>query len=143
MEASRMTSFIERNKGIIEEYRANGGRMTGRWEGRPLLLLTTTGAKTGQLRTSPVTYLEGDGRYYVFASKGGSETHPDWYRNLVADPAVSVEMGEEKFEATATVLPGAERDAIYEKQTVVMPQFGEYQSGISRTIPVIALTRIK
>jgi deazaflavin-dependent oxidoreductase (nitroreductase family) len=138
-----MTNFIERNKGIIEEYRANGGRMTGRWEGRLLLLLTTTGAKTGQLRTSPVTYLEGDGRYYVFASKGGSGSHPDWYRNLATNPAVKVEMGEETFEATATVLRGAERDAIYEKQTLVMPQFGEYQSGISRTIPVVALTRIR
>ena len=138
-----MASFIDRNKGIIEEYRANGGRMTGRWEGRPLLLLTTTGAKSGQLRISPVTYFEDGGRYYVFASKGGSDAHPDWYRNLVANPAVSVEMGEEKFEAIATVLPSAERDAIYARQTEVMPQFADYQSGTSRTIPVVALTRTK
>ncbi|HEX6776689.1 MAG TPA: nitroreductase family deazaflavin-dependent oxidoreductase, partial [Ktedonobacterales bacterium] len=111
------------------------------WEGRPLLLLTTTGAKSGQRYTNPTMYLADGNRLLVFASKGGAPTHPDWYHNLVANPDVTVEVGPETYEATAAVLTGEERDRWYAKQSELYPQFGEYQKKTPRTIPVIALTR--
>ncbi|HEV3309278.1 MAG TPA: nitroreductase family deazaflavin-dependent oxidoreductase, partial [Chloroflexota bacterium] len=83
------------NKHIIDEFRANGGKVGGQFEGAPLLLLTSTGAKTGQSRTNPMMYLSEDGRYYVFASKGGAPTNPDWYLNLIANPRASIEVGTE------------------------------------------------
>ncbi len=129
------------NRQVIEEFRANRGKVGGMWEGRPLLLLTTTGAKSGERRTTPTMYLRDGGRLLVFASKGGAPTHPAWYHNLLAHPDVTVEVGPETYEATATVLSGEERDQLYAKQAQLFPQFGEYQAKTTRTIPVIALER--
>lgn len=131
------------NRQTIEEFRANGGKVGGIWEGRPLLLLTTTGAKSGQRRTTPTMYLRDGNRLLIFASKGGAPSHPAWYHNLVAHPQVTVEVGEDTYEATATVLKGEERDRLYVRQAELYPQFGEYQKRTTRKIPVIALERIK
>ena len=131
------------NRQTIEAYRANGGKVGGFWEGRPLLLLTTTGAKSGQRRTTPTMYLRDGDRLLIFASKGGAPTHPAWYHNLVAHPQVTVEVGGETYEATATILTGEERDRLYARQAELYPQFGEYQANTTRKIPVIALERRK
>lgn len=129
------------NRQIIEEFRANQGKVGGVWEGRRLLLLTTTGAKSGQRRTNPLAYLPDGDRLLIFASKAGMPTNPDWYHNLVAHPDVTVEVGAETYEATATVLTGEERDRLYAKQAEVSPAFADYQAKTTRTIPVIALSR--
>jgi deazaflavin-dependent oxidoreductase (nitroreductase family) len=129
------------NRQTIEVFRANGGKVGGMWEGRPLLLLTTTGAKSGQRRTNPVMYLRDGDRLLIFASKGGAPTNPDWYHNLVAHPEVTVEVGTETYEATATPLTGEERDRLFAKQAGLYPQFGEYQARTTRKIPVTALER--
>ena len=131
------------NRQLIEEFRANGGKVGGMWEGRPLLLLTTTGAKSGQRRTHPVMYLRDDDHLLVFASKAGAPTNPDWYHNLLVHPEVTVEVGNETYEATATVLSGQERDQFYAKQAQLYPQFADYQARTTRKIPVIALGRRK
>jgi deazaflavin-dependent oxidoreductase (nitroreductase family) len=128
------------NRQVIEEFRANAGRVGGNYEGRPLLLLTTTGRKTGRTHTTPVMYLA-DGGYCVFASKGGAPEHPAWYLNLVANPRVIVEVGTERFEAQATVVGPAERDALYRKQASLYSQFAEYERKTTRKIPVVRLTR--
>lgn len=130
------------NREIVEEFRSNRGVVGGgRFEGKPVLLMTTTGAKSGQQRINPAMYLQEGQRIMVFASKGGAPTNPDWYYNLVANPSVTVEVGEETFEATSTVLTGEERDQVYARQAVLFPQFQEYQEKTTRTIPVIELTR--
>ncbi len=129
------------NRQTIEEFRANGGKVGGMWEGKPLLLLTTTGAKSGQRRTNPTMYLRDGDRLLVFASRGGTPTNPDWYYNLLAHPEVTVEVGSETYAATATVLSGEERDRLYAKQAGLYPQFAEYQAKTTRQIPVIALER--
>lgn len=129
------------NQNLIEEFRANGGKVGGMFEGWPVLLLTTTGAKSGRLLTSPVVYLPAGDRLLVFASKGGAPTNPAWYHNLVANPTVTVEVGAETYQATAKVLTGEERDRLYQKQVEAIPVFGEYQQKSSRVIPVIALER--
>ncbi|GAC1357007.1 MAG: nitroreductase family deazaflavin-dependent oxidoreductase [Ktedonobacteraceae bacterium] len=131
------------NRQLIEEFRVNGGKVGGMWEGRPLLLLTTTGAKSGQHRTSPVMYLRVGDRLLVFASKGGAPTNPDWYYNLLAHPEVTVEVGDETYDAIATSLTGEERDRLYAQWAELYPQFGEYQKNTTRKIPVITLERRK
>jgi len=129
------------NRQVIEEFRANAGRVGGNYEGRPLLLLTTTGRKTGRTHTTPVMYLADGNGYCVFASKGGAPEHPAWYLNLVANPRVIVEVGTERFEARATVIGPDERDALYRKQASLYSQFAEYERKTTRTIPVVRLTR--
>ena len=129
------------NRGIIEEFRANSGKVGGRWEGRDLLLLTTTGRKSGREHTTPMVYTRDGDRLLVYASKGGAPTHPDWYLNLVANPHVVVEVGAERYDATAEPLEGAERDREFAAQAERVPTFGEYPEKTSRTIPVVALKR--
>ena len=136
-----MADHNDWNRRMIEEFRANRGKVGGMWEGRPLLLLTTTGAKSGQRRTNPVMYLADGDRLLVFASKAGAPTHPDWYHNLLAHPQVTVEVGPETYEATAAALSGEGRDRLYAKQSELFPQFAGYQEKTSRKIPVIALSR--
>ncbi len=136
-----MTAQNDFNQQIISEFRANKGVVGGPFEGAPMLLLTATGAKSGEQRTTPLVYLPDGDRYLIFASKGGAPTNPAWYHNLVAHPEATVEVGTEKFQATATELRGEERDRLYSKQAELRPAFGEYQQKTSRTIPVIALTR--
>lgn len=129
------------NRQIIEEFHANAGKVGGPFKGASLLLLTTTGAKSGQRRTTPLVYLPDGKRMIIFASKAGAPTNPDWYHNLIAHPEVSVEVGTETFEATATVITGEERDQLYAIQAERSPNFGEYQAKTDRKIPVIALER--
>jgi deazaflavin-dependent oxidoreductase (nitroreductase family) len=130
------------NTQIIEEFRANEGRVGGQFEGAPLVLLTTAGARSGKLRTNPLAYLDGgDGTIYVFASKAGAPTHPDWYHNLLAHPSVTVERGNERYEATASPVTGPLRDELYGRQVERFPGFGEYQEKAGRVIPVVALRR--
>ncbi|HLQ30293.1 MAG TPA: nitroreductase family deazaflavin-dependent oxidoreductase [Ktedonobacteraceae bacterium] len=138
-----MADMNDWNRQTIEAFRANKGKVGGMWEGRPLLLLTTTGAKSGQRRTTPTMYLPDGDRLLVFASKGGAPTNPDWYHNLLAHPQVTVEVGSETYEANATVLTGEERDRLFAKQAGLYPQFAEYQAKTTRKIPVIALERRK
>ena len=129
------------NTRIIEEFRANEGRVGGTWEGRDLLLLTTRGRNTGRERTTPVAYTRDGDRLLVYASKGGSPEHPDWYLNLVANPEVVVEVGRARYDAVATPLEGAERDREYAAQAARRPKFAEYQENTDRVIPVISLVR--
>ena len=129
------------NRPIIEEFQANGGQVGGPFAGVPLLLLTTTGAKSGKQRINPLAYNTDGERLVVLASKAGAPTHPDWYHNLVAHPNVTVEVGNETFEARATVVEGAQRDELYANRIAMMPIFAEYQAKITRTIPVVVLTR--
>ena len=129
------------NGPIIEEFRSNEGQVGGFFEGKPVLLLTTKGAKSGRQHVNPAMYLSDGDRWVVFASKGGAPKHPDWYHNLVANPAVTIEVGTETIAGRAEVITGAERDRLYAKQTDLYPQFGEYEKQTTRTIPVIALSR--
>ena len=138
-----MTNRNERNSGIVDEFRRNGGVVGGSFEGRPMLLLSTTGAKTGLRRLNPLMYLADRDRWVVFASKGGGPKNPDWYHNLVADAAVTIEVGTETIAARAEVMAGEERDRLYAEQAGRYPQFGAYQERTSRIIPVIALSRIE
>ncbi len=130
------------NEGIIREFRANGGKVGGGFEGAPLLLLHTTGAKSGKERIAPVMYLQDGGRVLVFASKAGAADNPDWYHNILAEPRVSVEVGTESYEARAEVVTGDERDRLYARQAQLYPGFAEYQEQTDRVIPVVALERL-
>lgn len=136
-----MSELQDWNRRIIEEFRANEGRVGGQFEGAPVLLLHTTGARTGLERVNPMMYLDLDGHRYVFASKAGADTDPDWFRNLVANPAVTVEVGTETYAATASPVLGAERDRVYDEQARRYPGFAEYQQKTTRVIPVVELVR--
>lgn len=127
------------NQKIIEHFRTHGGETD---HPLPLLLLTTTGAKSGASRTSPVAYSRDGGRLVIITSKGGAPSNPDWYRNLRANPVVTVEIGTERFQARATVVEGAERDRLYRQHAALMPVFAEYPQKTTRQIPVIVLERI-
>ncbi len=129
------------NKRIIEEFRSNGGKVGGPFEGAPLLLLTTTGAKSGLARTTPVMYLPDGERFIIFASKAGAPTNPDWYHNLAAHPEATIEVGSETFKVTSGEVTGEERDQLYAKQASLYPGFAEYEAKTTRRIPVIALQR--
>src|SRR5436190_6304682 len=131
------------NRQTIEAFRANGGKVGGMWEGRPLLLLTTTGANGGRRLTHPLMDLGDDDRLLVFASKGGAPTNPDWYHHLLAHPELTVEVGNETYDAIATPVTGEERHRIYARWAEMYPQYGEYQRNTTRKIPVIALQRRK
>ena len=132
---------VDHNAAIIGEFRRQQGKVGGNFAGAPLLLLHTVGARSGQPRVHPIMYLDFDGRRYVFASKAGADTNPDWYHNLVAHPEVQVEMGSETYSAVAQPLQGEERDRIYQEQVRRYPGFGEYQKRTSRQIPVVELIR--
>ncbi|AWT53773.1 MULTISPECIES: nitroreductase family deazaflavin-dependent oxidoreductase [Mycolicibacterium] len=134
--------FDEMNRAVIKEFRETGGKAGGVFEGKPLVLVHHVGAKSGKQRIAPlVPLLDGD-RIYIFASKGGADTNPDWYHNLVANPDTVVELGSETFPVKARVLSGDERDEIYAKQVALEPQFGDYQRKTTRVIPVIELQRV-
>ena len=127
---------------IIDQFRANSGRILhGPFAGRTLMLLTTTGAKSGRLVTKPLGFTRDGERYVVIASNGAASTNPAWYHNLVANPRVTVEIGAERFEARASVAEGAERERLYAQQAAQIPVFGEYQRRTTRKIPVIVLER--
>jgi deazaflavin-dependent oxidoreductase (nitroreductase family) len=138
-----MSEFDEWNRKIIEEFHANGGKVGGPYAGAPLLLLTTTGAKSGKRRVNPLAYTTNGDRLVIIASKSGAPSSPDWYYNLVAHPNVTVEVGTETFEATATVVTDEERDILYAKQAALMPNFAEYAKKTTRKIPVVVLDATK
>jgi len=127
------------NSKIIEEFRANAGKVGGPFEGATLLLLHTVGARTGQPRVNPMMYRPVPGGYAVFASKGGAPTNPDWYHNLQAHPDVEAEIGTETVKLRARVARGAERDQIWEAHKAANPGFGDYERKTARQIPVILL----
>jgi deazaflavin-dependent oxidoreductase (nitroreductase family) len=127
------------NKSIIDEFRANGGKVTGQFSNADLLLLTTTGAKSGQRRVSPLAYFDIDGRLIIIGSFAGAPVNPAWVHNLRANPRAHVEVGTDAFDVTARELPAAERDELFPKVTAVAPGFAEYQSKTSRTIPLFEL----
>jgi deazaflavin-dependent oxidoreductase (nitroreductase family) len=141
-----MSRPVDHNAGIIEEFRANEGRVGGPFEGAPMTLVHHRGRKTGRELVNPMMYLRDDEDpdvIYVFASKGGAPTNPDWYRNLVAAGAAEVEVGTETYPVTVSELTGEQRDRIYAEQARRYPGFAEYEqktAGI-RTIPVLALRR--
>ena len=128
------------NQKIIEEFRANGGKVGGNFAGRTLLLLHTKGAKSGQERINPVAYTKDGDRLVIIASKGGAPNNPAWYHNIVANPQVTVEVGMEQFQADAVIAEEPERTRLYDQMVEVMPGFGEYRRKTTRQIPVIVLT---
>ncbi len=138
-----MSVVRDRNQGIIDEFRANGGKVGGHFAGRTLLLLHTVGAKSGQERINPVAYVKDGNRFVIIASKGGAPSNPDWYYNLLAHPLVTVEVGTEQFRARAAVTSEPERTRLYDKMVEMMPSFAEYREKTTRIIPVITLTSVK
>lgn len=129
------------NKTIIEEFRANGGKVGGPFEGGNLLLLTTRGARSGATHTTPLAYLEDGDRLVVMASAGGAPRHPAWYHNVRANPTVTVEQGTTSFEAVASVPDRPERDKLWARAVEAMPGFADYEQKTDRTIPVVVLSR--
>lgn len=129
------------NDQIIEEFRANGGKVGGMFEGANLVLLTTTGAKSGKPTTSPVMYMADGERYVIIASNAGADNHPAWYHNLSATPSATAEIGTETFEVKASFIEGVERDELYARMVAIAPGFAEYEAKTTRRIPVVALHR--
>jgi deazaflavin-dependent oxidoreductase (nitroreductase family) len=129
------------NKGVIDEFRANGGRVGGPFEGAPLLLLTSIGAKSGAARTTPLMYLPDGERIVIFASKAGAPTNPAWYHNLLANPSATVEVGGDIFDVDVSVATGEERERLFNQQSELMPQFADYAQKTTRQIPVVVLER--
>jgi deazaflavin-dependent oxidoreductase (nitroreductase family) len=138
-----MSEANDFNGPIIEEFRANGGKVGGMFEGAPMVLVHHKGAKSGTERVNPLMYQDlGDGSIAVFASKGGAPTNPDWYHNLVANPDTTVELGTEQYDVRARVADDDERRRIWDAQKDAFPQFAEYEkTSQGRTIPVVILER--
>ncbi len=133
----------QQNVAVIAEFRANAGVVGGPYAGRPLMLLTTKGAKSGQERITPLNYSTDGDRIAVIASRGGAPTHPDWYRNLVANPEVTVEVGAEQYRARARTAQEPERTRLFDQQAALMPFFDAYRKQVTaREIPVVVLERL-
>jgi deazaflavin-dependent oxidoreductase (nitroreductase family) len=138
-DAETMKAF---NKNIVDEFRANNGKVGGPFEGATLLLLNTTGAKSGQPRLAPLAYLTVDGKTIIIGSKAGADTNPDWVHNLRANPQAHIEVGADAYDVTARELPPAERAEMYPKVVAAAPGFGQYQDKTSRVIPLFELQRV-
>ncbi len=136
------TNQHDRNQGIINEFRANAGKVGGNFTNTPMLLLHTRGAKSGQERVNPLAYHKHGNDMVIIASKGGAPTNPDWYYNVRANPEVELEVGTEKFKAKARIADEPERTELYTEREKTMPGFTEYRKKTTRAIPVIVLTRI-
>jgi deazaflavin-dependent oxidoreductase (nitroreductase family) len=134
------TSPADFNAQVIDEFRANSGRVGGMFEGMPILLLHHVGAKSGENRVNPLAYQADGGRYVIFASKAGAPTNPGWYYNLKAQPDTSVEVGSDTVAVTASEATGEERERLYRTQAERVPQFADYEQNTERVIPVIVLT---
>lgn len=132
----------EWNDSIIKEFRGNEGKVGGPFEGRPLLLLISTGAKSGESRISPVACFPDGDAWLIVASASGSDVHPSWYHNLIANPKARIEIGTETLDVEATEMTGEERDRLFAGVVAAAPQFGEYQKGTARIIPIFRLRRI-
>lgn len=137
-----MADINEQNKQVIAEFRANGGKVSGRFANTPLLLLTTTGAKSGRSLTLPVAYTRDGDRIVIIASKAGAPKNPAWYHNLIAHPTATVELGSERFQVRASATSGEERDRLFNNQAHLLPAFAEYQKKTTRVIPVFVLERM-
>jgi deazaflavin-dependent oxidoreductase (nitroreductase family) len=138
-----MSEMSEFNKRIIEEFRAHGGKVGGQFANAPMLLLTTTGAKSGRTYTTPLVYSKDGDRIVIIASKAGAPNNPDWYHNLRAHPTVTLEVGAERFQAKAVITSGEERERLFNSQAEMLPIFNEYRKKTTRQIPVIALERVR
>lgn len=136
-----MSDWNDFNRKVIEEFRQNGGSVSGAFAGAPMILVTHTGAKSGKEYTTPLVYSADGDRYVIIASKAGAPDDPQWYRNLVANPLVTLEVGRERFAARARTAEGDERDRLYRAQADLMPNFDEYAKATTRTIPVVVLER--
>jgi deazaflavin-dependent oxidoreductase (nitroreductase family) len=131
------------NQQIIEQFRSNGGKVGPPFEGAPMILVTHTGAKSGQERTTPLVYTKDGDRFVIVASKGGAPTNPAWFHNMKANPRVTVEVGDDRFEAEAEIYEGGpERRRLFDAQAELMPGFSEYEQKTDRVIPVVALTPV-
>ena len=126
---------------VIEEFRSNGGVVGGRFEGRPLLILNTIGAKSGDPRSHALMYGTDVDDLFIIASKGGAPENPPWYHNLLANPDVNIELGDERFDAVAIPAEGGDRDRLMEKMVADWPFFGEYQRRVERKIPVVRIRK--
>jgi len=140
---ARIATAADYNRRIIEEFRANGGKTFGTFRDQPLLLLTTTGAKSGERRTTPLVYTRDGDRFVIVASNGGAASHPSWFLNVVAHPEVTVEVGSEQFTMRAAVPEGEARDRLYARQAAAMPAFTAYRAKTQRRIPVVVLERVE
>ena len=139
---SAASEWNDFNAQVIEDFRANAGNVGGGFAGAPMILITHIGAKSGKEYTSPLVYsLDGD-KPVIIASKGGAPDDPQWFRNLLANPAVSVEIGAEKYQGRARVAEGAERDRLFRAQADLMPNFDEYATKTTRVIPVVVIERV-
>ena len=136
-----MGEMDEFNRTVVEEFRANAGQVGGGFAGLPMILIETKGPKSGKTYTTPLVYLADGDSWYIFASKGGAPTNPVWFDHLKAGPDITIEVGSERFAATATELTGTERDTIYDKQASIMTNFADYAAATTRVIPVFRLTR--
>ncbi|HEY2216136.1 MAG TPA: nitroreductase family deazaflavin-dependent oxidoreductase [Solirubrobacteraceae bacterium] len=134
-----MSEMSDFNRKVIDEFRANEGKVGGPFEGAPVLLLTSTGAKSGEQRTTPVVYQPDGDRMVIFASKAGAPENPAWFHNLRANPTATVEVGSDTVEVEAIVTDGDERERLFSKQKQLMPQFADYEQKTTREIPVVAL----
>ncbi|HVA81410.1 MAG TPA: nitroreductase family deazaflavin-dependent oxidoreductase [Candidatus Binataceae bacterium] len=138
-----MADMNEFNQRVIEEFRANAGKVGGRFAGASMILLTNKGAKSGRTFTTPLVCTRDGDRIVIIASKAGAPKNPDWYHNLVANPVVTVEVGTEKFSARASVTSGAERERLYNAQAALLPAFNDYRQKTTRQIPVFVLERVR
>ncbi len=129
------------NQQIMAEFHANEGKVGGRFQGAEILILTSTGARSGQTRWNPLVFTRDGDRFVIVASKGGAPTNPDWYYNLVANPSAVIEVGTEVIPVEASLASGAERERLYAQHAATMPQFLEYAKNTKRSIPVVVLTR--
>jgi deazaflavin-dependent oxidoreductase (nitroreductase family) len=136
-----VSDMADFNAGVIDEFRANSGRVGGQFEGAPLLLLTSIGAKSGAARTTPLMYLADGERIVIFASKAGAPSNPAWYHNLVANRSATVEVGGDVFDVDVSVAEGDERERLYNQQAELIPQFADYAQKTTRRIPVVVLER--
>jgi deazaflavin-dependent oxidoreductase (nitroreductase family) len=138
-----MSETNDWNKQVIDEFRANGGKVGGQFDGAPLLLLHTTGAKSGQSRVHPVMYQADGDNHVVFASKAGAPTNPDWYHNLVANPRASIEVGDQTVNVVAKVAEGDDRERLWSLQKQLYPGFADYEAKAGRQIPVVVLEPVQ
>jgi deazaflavin-dependent oxidoreductase (nitroreductase family) len=137
-----MNERHEFNKKIVEEFRANGGFVSGMFAKAPMILITMKGAKSGQERVTPLVYSKDGNRYVIIASMAGAPNNPDWYHNLKANPLVTVEVGAEKFKAKASLTSGDERERLFNQQAALLPVFNDYRKKTTRQIPVFVLERV-
>ena len=141
MTSDPVAQMLDFNRKVIDEFRANGGKVTGRFAGAPLLLLTTTGAKSGEKRTTPLVHSSEGDDIIIIASYAGGPKHPAWFLNLRANPEVTIELPNETFTVNAVIPEGEERQRLFDQQAAKMPQFNEYQAKTSREIPVVVIPR--